>query len=442
MMARYIVGDSLSVLRTLPTGSVDLVLSSPPFLGLRSYLPPGHPDKDREMGSEPTPGEYIDGLLDVVEECRRVLAPHGSLCLELGDTYAGSGGAGGDYSAGGLRDGQEKFDGSGRKARRLPGDYPNRDDYPRPSRNGRRSRADDEATGIPPVRKRPGPDGRDRLDGWPLDKSLCMVPELLRLALVYGVNPLTGRTTERWRVRNVVRWCRPNPPVGALGDKVRPATSDMVIACTSRRRYFDIDAVRTSGGDTGNADKCRLTHNPAGAPPLDHWWHDDEDGFNQDAWLIPTEPYRGAHYATWPSALLVRPIEAMCPRRVCTVCGEPSRRRVTASRTLDGQPAALPAIGNKERLSAPPNGIGHRRLASDRQTTGWTDCRCPGGDDRWRPGVVLDPFAGSGTTLAVAHGHGRSSVGVDLDARNAELARQRVGMWLEVEHVDSPARRS
>ena len=64
------------------------------------------------------------------------------------------------------------------------------------------------------------------------------------------------------------------------------------------------------------------------------------------------------------------------------------------------------------------------RIAPER----WTDC----GHDDYRPGLVLDPFAGSGTTLAVATGHGRDAIGIDLDPRNADLARERVGMWLEI----------
>jgi hypothetical protein len=63
-----------------------------------------------------------------------------------------------------------------------------------------------------------------------------------------------------------------------------------------------------------------------------------------------------------------------------------------------------------------------------RETVGWSDC----GHDNYRRGVVLDPFAGSGTTLAVATGLGRDAVGIDLDDRNAWLARERVGMFLEV----------
>ena len=58
------------------------------------------------------------------------------------------------------------------------------------------------------------------------------------------------------------------------------------------------------------------------------------------------------------------------------------------------------------------------------------ECNDP---SHWRPGLVLDPFAGTGTTLAVAHGHGRDAIGIDIDERSAELARDRVGpLFLEV----------
>lgn len=416
MSARYIVGDVLDVLRAMPDALVDLVLSSPPFLALRSYLPADHPDKAKEIGSEPTPGAFIDTLLDVVEECRRVLAPHGSLCFELGDTYAGSGGAGGDYAENGLRDGQAKFDGSASRQRPLGRDWAKSD------------------TNVASRKDRPG---------LPLDKSLCLIPELLRVAMVYGFNPLTGRTTPRWRARNVVRWCRPNPPVGALGDKVRPATSDIIVACVDRRRYFDLDAVRTPftghGSVVGSKRKVPdpdvtlsnkengLSHRMNthdGAPPLDHWWVDEET-FDQDAWHIPTEPYKGSHYATWPTDLLVKPILAMCPPKVCTTCGKPSER-------ITERPEALNSGTLRSRQP------GHERanlstLVPDNATvvtTGWTDC----GHETWRKGVVLDPFGGSGTTAVVALGHGRDAILIDLDERNADLARERVGMWLTVEH--------
>ena len=333
MTATFYVGDAIEVMSKLPEKSVDLVLTSPPFLALRSYLPADHPDKPLEGGSQSTPGEFIDWLLDVVEACARVLAPHGSLCFELGDTYADSGGPGGDYNKGGLREGQPKWD--------------------RPQKRFEGNKA---------IEAKSGGGGRPRPvgPGWAMAKSLSLVPESFRWAMVYGMNPFTGRTTDRWRLRNVIRWVRPNPPVGALGDKFRPATSELMVFCKSATRFFDLDAVRyqsdyhraslylnkeTPPGQRPNM--SQHTVNAAGAPPLD-WWS------------ISPANYKGAHYAVWPPALLEKPIKAMCP------------------------------LG----------------------------------------GTVLDPFVGSGTTLAVASGLGRNAIGIDLDARNFDLALDRVGPFI------------
>jgi len=386
--ATFYVGDVFDVLRSLPADSVDLVLTSPPFLALRSYLPDDHADKGREIGQEGTPGEFLGTLLRLTSELDRVLAPHGSLCVELGDSYSGAGGSGGDLA---IRDKKTQV---------------HRDTFV----------------------------GRDDRDGWPLAKSLCGIPELYAFSLAYGRNLLTGEKSPAgmWRVRNLVRWVRPNPPVGALGDKFRPATSTMTIACRAKDRWFDLDAVRTElkHPDAAGTDAKRRTamvagqprtemasgSNPAGAPPLD-WWE------------VPTQPYRGAHYATWPPALCVRPIESMCPREVCRTCGEPRRRLTEAAHDVAEQrprrAAGMAAGSNASRADRGAGGF----LPTQTRTVGWSDC----GHDDYRRGVVLDPFAGSGTTLAVATGHGRDAVGIDLDERNADLARERVGMFLEVE---------
>lgn len=408
MSARYIVGDVFDVLRSLPENSVDFVMTSPPFLALRSYLPADHPDKAKEIGSEPTPAEFIDTLLDVVEELDRIVAPHGSIAIELGDTYAGSGGRG--------------------EASLISEAFPWREDGWRSEVRNGNSRA---------------ASGR----GWPLAKSLCLIPESFRWALAYGKNPFTGRETPRWKARNVVRWHRPNPPVGALGDKFRPATTDLVIACKSNKRYFDLDAVRYQAQGqsrvNGNGPKAkqrvdegidglgrysnRIDSNESGAPPL-------------DTWIIPTEPYKGAHYATFPSDLCVKPIKAMCPEKVCLTCGEPSRR-IVESGELEATPDARlsqwdrgksdeagPMAANLRASGFIPNHI------KPRHSLGWTDC----GHDNYRQGVTFDPFAGSGTTLAVATGHGRDAIGIDIDSRNAELALDRVGpMLLTVETFGS-----
>ncbi len=403
--ATFYIGDTRDVTATLADGSVDLVMTSPPFLALRSYLPDDHPDKHREIGSEANPAAFIDVMLELTAEWGRVLAPHGSICIELGDTYSGV---------------------------NLPG--PGSGDN---VGNGRYSHGRDRPTAH-----------RRVSTGWPLAKSLALIPELYRIALAYGINPLTGQESPagRWRVRNVVRWHRPNPPVGALGDKYRPATTDMVIACKSAKRWFDLDAVRTAfkygedGGGSGHTDdgtgnhggtrrlaERKMTH--AGAPPL-------------DTWIIPTAPFKGAHYATYPPELCRIPIQSMCPRAVCVECGEPRRRVVgdaeyvstTGGRVVNHFKGKQRAEG-ANAWEVEGGNPGH--VVKQTPTLGWTVCDCA--DPTYRNGLVLDPFVGSGTTLAVATGHNRDAIGIDIDHRNADHARQRVGMFLTVEDTRAEA---
>lgn len=374
MTVTFLAGDVHEQLATLPDSSVDLVLTSPPFWRLRSYLDPGHPQKGKELGQEDAPGEYIDNILDVVEALDRVLTPHGSICVELGDTRSNSGGAGGDYDTQGWREGQNRFQGSGSAHGNL----------------------------LPEV------------------TSMCLIPELFRVALSYGVNPLTGRQTPRWRLRNVVRWYRTNPSVGELTDRYRDATSDLLIATKAKARWFDLDAVRHQNDRIAEVHRTTARHragsrggeretndvrrqNLAGAPP-------------HDTWTIPTTGYAGAHFAVWPEKLCEVPIKSMCPPQVCVECGTP-RRRVTRNLNEDT------GTRNPWNGSAGEHGYGDRPKTHASETVGWTDCGC-GAD--WRPGVVLDPFAGSGTTLAVATKLGRDAIGIDLDEANIMLARERV----------------
>lgn len=513
--ATYLVGDVFERLAELPDATVDLVLTSPPFLALRSYLPADHPDKAKEIGSEPTPAEFLQTLLELTAEWGRVLAPHGSLAVELGDTYAGSGGAGGDYNADGLREGQQRFSGTAAKAARAAVAYRN----PAVDGGALRDRAVDEALGVRPARRRL----KGQHPGWPLDKSLCLIPELYAVALSYGMNPLTGEASPAglWRVRTVKPWIRSNPPVGALGDKERPATSYVIVATRERDRYFDLDAVRVpsaydrpnlagKGSRPGGTPPGQRpngsdhTVHPSGAPPRD-WWHhvdavldacldemagkangnpraavgtsranDQPNAKRTGNWttlevadtpstigargvhlrraleaagiLITLEAvdvspsgYSGAHYAVWPKELVRLLVDEMCPRRVCTTCGEPSRRIVSTPEYVgdDGQPVPTDGEWSAGRRT---NGDGWtpKRGHTTRSATtlGWSDC----GHDSWRRGLVLDPFAGSGTTLSVCTGMARDAVGIDLDARNADLARERVGMFLTVdERKKTPA---
>lgn len=321
--ATWHVGDALGVLRTLPAGTADMVFTSPPYLQLRSYVPDDDPAKAHEIGQEDTPGAFIDRLLDVVDELHRVLTDDGTLWLVLGDTHAGSGGAGGDYNPGGLRAGQARYTGSAAARRRRPDAIP----------------------------------ARRRSSAWPKDQSVCWVPQLVAASMAYGRNLLTGQHHTQWVTRPPVTWCKPNPTVGRLTRTFRTATELVIYAGKHQAHHFDLDAVRRPPKDDrrrrGTSDyaghpRVRRTGreaNPRGVPPL-NWW------------TVRTSRYRGAHFATFPPALVRIPVLAGCPEG----------------------------------------------------------------------GVVLDPFAGSGTTLEVALAYRRHAVGIDLDPRCLDLARHRLGL--------------
>lgn len=440
------IGDVRDIQAQLADASVDLVVTSPPFLALRSYLPADHPDKHREIGSEPTPAEYLDTLLELTDEWRRLLTATGSLAVEIGDTYSGSGGGDAALSY-------------------------------RMAINGERSKGG-------------RTDSRDTSTGWPLPKSLCGIPTLYTWSLAYGHNLLNPAHRIRpWRVRNLLTWTRPNPPVGALGDKFRPATSFVTVACDSDKRWFDLDAVRTPvqhpehrftrEGETRRSSTGNWqgfgpydASTSAGAPPLD--WQDDDQPDWQPLHNLPTHPYKGAHYATFNPALPRRLIEAMCPREVCRVCGEP-RRRVTqatdeyiAVRGVRGF-SIEDRRGNDSHIPAAMRSNGRGGPTARHDTLGWSNCDCeipgkevgPGSSQiatgqrlretvvpppsspewtdckwrgcdwhpdsaRWRPGIVYDPFGGSGTTAIAAATVGRDTILCDLDARNVDLIRQRI----------------
>jgi site-specific DNA-methyltransferase (adenine-specific) len=398
----YRVGDVRDRLAEIPDGSIDLIVTSPPFLALRSYLPADHEHKAKEIGSEATPAAFIDTLLALTAEFGRVLAPHGSICVELGDTYAGSGP--GSNTGSGISESRQRA--------RFAGTGP--------------------CSAIGP--------------GWPLAKSLTGIPTLYPWSLAYGRNLLTGAESPagRWRIRNVIVWARPNPPVGALGDKFRPATSYITVACKGPRRFFDLDAVRGPGSpntharlaagvesrpnDTkvppngSNRDTLAIIEGDGGAPPLD--WHTDNHPEDGDwLWKLSTQPYRGSHYATFPLELPTRLIMAMCPLRVCTGCGRPSERIVEQNGT------PYPHDYHQGRNGGEATGgVGGHVAVRNVTTLGWSDC----GHDAWRTGVTLDPFGGSGTVAQAAQNVGRHAILIDLDHRNADLARERVGKFLEV----------
>jgi DNA modification methylase len=302
-------GDALEVLRTLPNESVNCVVTSPPYYGLRNYGEPG------QYGLEPTPAAYIETMRAVFAEVRRVLAADGTLWLNLGDTYASKANAGASVGM---------------------------------------TRRADRAEVIP---------ARHNTTAEAPYKSLLMIPERVAWALI----------EDGWTLRSRIVWVKPNPLPETVKDRPSSHHETLFMLTTSSRYWFDLDAIRVPHAERyaervdryGSRDRAALPERvyapgdrkdsaaARGILGLNRTGGLNPLGRNPgDVWEFATQPFPGAHFAVMPPALAKR----------CILAG----------------------------------------------------CR-PGG-------VVLDPFAGSGTTGMVALKHGRRFVGIDLSAKYLDLA--------------------
>jgi len=299
-------GDARAVLPTLGAASVDAVVTSPPYWRQRSYLADDDPLKPLELGSEATCESWVENLVQVAADCRRVLKPEGSLWLVLGDRFVAHGG---QYPAGLRR------------------------------------------------------------------KSLLLAPYRLALALC----------DDGWILRDRVVWAKTNGLPESVGDRLHVRDEVLFRFTLRERAYFDVDAIREPYAIASIARHARgqAPFNPkgrAGEPSKVGriWTGRDGDAHRADwhrhgrirvgarvggknpgnVWPVATaagggSPY--AHFAMFPKALVRRPILATVP---------------------------------------------------------------PGG-------VVLDPFAGTGTVAEVANAHLRRAVLIELDPASIEHIRIR-----------------
>ncbi len=422
---KIIVTDVLNGLAKLPDNSIDCVMTSPPYWGLRDYgIPPTVWDGDpgcrhkwkpatvnsaREkrnaatkkaggsavrnnqlgaelgardfgqfcvhcdawrgcLGLEPTIDLFLKHMLAVFDEVKRVMKPTGTCWVNLGDSYAGGWGM---------------------------------------KRVGRPSSGQANA-----IRVR--------------SKSLCLVPHRFVIAM-----------SERgWIVRNHIVWYKPNHMPSSTRDRFANSWDHVFLMTKQRRYYFDLDAVRvphrslprqsanarskTREGDLSRdvgADGATAFH-PNGKNP-------------GDCWTIATRPAAFAHFATFPEKLVETPIKAGCPRLVCKQCGAPKRDiryrppnpNAFAMNYRDAQ-AGKHLPGKKRLRPDEVKRYDDRAYSSKGGTyTVAPGCPCNRG---YVPGIVLDPFAGTATTCVVAKRLRRNYVGFEINQRHAVLADDRL----------------
>lgn len=342
---RLWLGDVRRCLGLLPAKSVHCTVTSPPYWGLRSYLKNHHPDKQFELGNEPSPdcrtnGQaqcgrcFVCAMVSVFRGVHRVLRDDGTLWLNLGDSYNANTGAG--------------FNGNAKR----------------------------------PIEARKTLVKGGLKEAGLKAGNLVGAPWRVALAL----------QTDGWTLRQDIIWSKPSPMPESARDRCTKSHEYLFMLTKQRRYYYDDIAIREVAT---NKYPFRI---------------------KRSVWTIVSESYPGAHFATFPRDL-VRPciLAGTSAHGCCVACGSPYRRVVEFQRSNSRLSGGGNCIG-KQRHSV--EGTGAQQTTNYKQiigetTLGWNrTCDCA--DDRVSPAIVLDPFAGSFTTGAVAVELGRQAWGIDL----------------------------
>lgn len=252
MTVRILQGDCREVLKTLPDESVNCVVTSPPYWGLRDYGVGG------QLGLESTPDQYVARMVEVFREVRRVLRDDGTVWINLGDTYVG-GGRGGDTNGKSTLVGTQTSQDANKVCESFKG------------------------------------------GGALKPKDLVGIPWRVAFAL----------QADGWYLRQDIIWHKPNPMPESVTDRCTKAHEYMFLLSKSARYYYDVEAVKEEAAYAGQirgGSTNRYEQNNAG---MDNRVYDTRN--RRSVWTVATQPYGGAHFATFPPALIEPCILAGCP---------------------------------------------------------------------------------------------------------------------------------
>ena len=248
--ATVYVGDCIARLKELPANSAQMCVTSPPYYGLRDY---GH---DGQIGLEETPDAYIAKMVEVFREARRVLVDDGTLWLNIGDSYARTGGIDRKVSdtakVGSTRNTLEQM-------------------------SDRTSNA--AALGLKP-------------------KDLIGIPWMLAFAL----------RADGWYLRQDIIWHKPNPMPESVRDRCTKAHEYVFLLSKSERYFYDAEAVKEDAKWERWGDQSVKKEQQGTAKWIGNKSKEELQAIGKknrrSVWTVPTRPYKGAHFATFPPALI------------------------------------------------------------------------------------------------------------------------------------------
>lgn len=249
MINKIIQGDCLIELKKLKEESIDCIITSPPYWGLRDYGVKG------QIGLEKTIDEYLEKMLKITAELKRVLKKTGTMWWNHGDCY------GGNLSA------------------------------PNQPKLGKR----DPYSNFPKVR------ARNRTP-----KSLCL--QNFRLALA-----MTDQ--QQWILRNIIIWHKPNCMPSSVKDRFTVDFEPVFFFTKSKKYWFETQYEKTLTFDNSirDRDNTKLNNTPGRTKMGGLKMNDYSEKNKRCVWKIPTKPFSEAHFAVFPEKLVETPIKAGCP---------------------------------------------------------------------------------------------------------------------------------
>lgn len=247
------LGDALEVLKTIPNSSIDCVVTSPPYYALRDY---GH---SKQIGTEATFEEYLDNLIAIFDQVRRVLRPSGTCWVNIGDSYGTGSGAG-------IRNGKQA---TNRNSRDNKGWI----------KHGKKA-----------VKR--------------YEKSLLMIPARFAMRM----------QARHWVLRQEIVWSKPNPMPESVKDRCTRSHEFIYMFVKQNKYFYDANAIKTISKDPNDDRGARqnVKRKPtalvngirsSGVYPMAN---------KRSVWTINTKPYAGAHFAVFPEELCRDPIRAGC----------------------------------------------------------------------------------------------------------------------------------
>lgn len=419
MKARIEIGDALTVLKGMPAELVQCVVTSPPYWGLRDY------GCDGQIGLEATPEEYIEKLVEVFREVRRVLRSDGTCWINMGDSYAGSWGA-------------QSREYAGKHAPNVSALSAN--EVVAAQRKASHTGSIPRGSGLKP-------------------KDLVGIPWMLAFAL----------RADGWWLRQDIIWAKPNPMPESVTDRCTKAHEYLFLLTKCERYFYDAEAIKEpSAASTlpramrAQTSEARLSGIPGQSPHSIHQQRtrngansfrgqgsnrDSENGpanrgerdmsvigvgenrNKRSVWTIATEAYAEAHFATFPTKL-VEPcfLAGTSEQGCCGVCGAPLLRVTEpfdigkTQKMTDNWAVGDYAHGTILAEGRRQGETGKPVMAS--RTMGWkAACTC---EAAAIPCTVLDPFSGAGTTGLVALRLGRAYIGIELSPEYAAMSLRRI----------------